>query len=155
MKVDAIRLSPDLLGELSRRFALLWTGRTRNSNDILKFQEQGIGSDFLGIGKEMRNLAVALRRELMQEDFSNIGYYLHENWKLKKHLAQRISDAWIEEIYEKAMFAGAHGGKICGAGGGGFFLFYGAPGLGEKLEAETGLRHIPFEIEMEGCKVVC
>lgn len=153
--VEPIRLDPDRLNELSDRFALLWTGKTRSSIDILRHQELEIKSNKFESAKEMRDLAVALRKELRSGDFSNVGYYLQENWKLKKGLVHWISNSWIEEIYEKAIFSGAHGGKLCGAGGGGFLLFFGVPELGARLEADTGLRNIPFKIEPEGCRVIC
>jgi len=121
----------------------------------LKVQEKNIESGpEIANAEEMRNLAVRLQAELRGGDFSNIGSYLHDNWIRKKNLAHGISNAWIEEIYEKAIFAGAHGGKICGAGGGGFFLFYGDFGLAHELEKATGLQHIPFRMDMDGCQVI-
>jgi D-glycero-alpha-D-manno-heptose-7-phosphate kinase len=75
-------------------------------------------------------------------------------WQVKRQMAQGITNEWIDQKYQEAMAAGAEGGKICGAGGGGFFLFYGKPGFAPTLERATELKHIPFHIEPEGSKVV-
>lgn len=148
-----INLNPDQLHELENRFVLLWTGKTRSAKDILTQQEKNF-EEGISTAEEMRDMAISLQGEICRGDFSNIGAYLHDNWMRKKDLAHGISNAWLDEIYEKAIFAGAQGGKVCGAGGGGFFLFYGPFGLAQTLEQATGLKHVPFKIEAEGSKII-
>jgi len=153
VSAEPIELNEDEKHELENRFVLLWTGRARNAKDILKEQEAGIET-FSPTYHRMRELAIEMRNELRAKDFSNIGAYMRDNWKLKKLLSSGISNPWIDEIYGKAIEAGAQGGKLCGAGGGGFFLFYGKLGLAQRLEKATGLKHIPFQIDTEGCRVL-
>jgi D-glycero-alpha-D-manno-heptose-7-phosphate kinase len=140
--------------ELENRLVLLWTGRSRNASDILMAQEENMNTERRKLAEGMRDLAVQLRDDLRTGNFANIGAFLHANWTIKRQLAANISNEWIDHIYELAMAAGAEGGKICGAGGGGFFLFYGKFGLAPILEKATGLKHIPFKIDTEGCQVI-
>jgi D-glycero-alpha-D-manno-heptose-7-phosphate kinase len=152
--VEEIRLDEHEREELESRFALLWTGRNRNANDILKQQEENLNGNRFLLAQGMRDLAVQLRNDLQKKDFSNIGVYMDAGWQVKRQMAQGITNEWIDQKYQEAMAAGAEGGKICGAGGGGFFLFYGKPGFAPTLERATELKHIPFHIEPEGSKVI-
>ena len=84
-----------------------------------------------------------------------IGKLLDESWKMKRSLSDKISTDSIDEIYETAMAAGATGGKILGAGGGGFILFFVNPELQKKVrEALSNLIYVPFKFENTGSKVV-
>lgn len=151
---ELLNLNANELKELQSHFTLLWTGRTRSATKILRHQERNLDQGRYQIAVGMRDLAIMLRDDLRKKDISNIGAYLDANWQLKRRLANGISDDWIDDIYDKAIGAGAEGGKICGAGGGGFFLFYGKIGIGPDLEEATGLEKIDFEIEKEGSKVI-
>jgi D-glycero-alpha-D-manno-heptose-7-phosphate kinase len=80
---------------------------------------------------------------------------LHQSWELKKRLAGTISNAWINEMYETAREAGAIGGKIAGAGGGGFLLLYVPIECQNKVRtALQGLQELPFRLEADGTKVI-
>jgi len=151
---ELIDLNKNELHEFAHRCILLWTGRTRSATNILCEQEQNLDKGRYQIATGMRDLAEMMRDDLKKKDFSNIGAYLDTNWQLKRRMASGISDPWIDDIYEKAMSAGAEGGKICGAGGGGFFLFFGKVGIGPGIEKATGLKRIYFNIENEGSKVI-
>ena len=151
---ELLNLNANELKELQNHFTLLWTGRTRSAAKILQHQERNLDRGRYQIAEGMRDLAVMMRDDLRNKDISNIGAYMDANWQLKRRLANGISNEWIDRIYDKALEAGAEGGKICGAGGGGFFLFYGKLGIGPDLEEATGLKRIDFEIEREGSKVV-
>ena len=140
--------------ELEDRLTLLWTGKSHNADVILKAQEENMKFGRWMAASRMRDIAVMMRDKLRNKDFSNIGTYMDMNWQIKRRLADGISNEWIDGIYEKAMNAGAEGGKILGAGGGGFFLFFGKVNLSSILEEATGLRHIPFKIDTEGSKVI-
>ena len=84
-----------------------------------------------------------------------LGSILHSNWELKRQLASGISDAAIEEMYERARAHGALGGKICGAGGGGFLLVYCPPESQERLgKGMAEYRPLPFQLERDGSKVI-
>jgi len=80
---------------------------------------------------------------------------LHEGWTFKKQMASGVSSPQLDDIYARAMAAGAKGGKLLGAGGGGFFLFYCEPRLKPALIAALGdLRHIEFQLERQGTRII-
>ena len=83
------------------------------------------------------------------------GEMLHQSWLLKKSLTKNISNNSIDEIYKKGMTAGASGGKVLGAGGGGFILFYCEPKYQQTLRKEfSELKEFPFNFESEGSKII-
>ena len=136
-------------------FLLLWTGTTRRSSEILKEQSENFKSgDTLEIGLEMRTLALRFNDEYRDGMHpARIGLYLNENWRLKKRLAT-ISSPQIEEKLALGLCNGAYGGKLCGAGGGGFLLFIAPPETHGTIIDVTGLRKVDFRIEPEGSKVI-
>lgn len=154
---ELLRLDENKIHWLEETLMLFYTGRSRSADMILKDQEEnlakGEGAWIAGVG--LRDMADRLRAELRQGIIENIGEYLNDAWRLKKRLSGGISMSYIDAIYEKAVAAGAIGGKICGAGGGGFMLF--AVPQGRQLDVEkalTGLTRMPFKIEREGSCVV-
>jgi len=138
-----------------RRMVLLYTGKTRSSSGILA--EQGMNfadKKTRKIGMEMRDLAVSLWNDLKGGNWSVMGRYLHDNWILKKQLAWGISDTDMDWIYYAALEAGAMGGKLLGAGGGGFFLFDVPVDKQSDVVAATGLRQVLFNYAPEGSEIV-
>ena len=83
-----------------------------------------------------------------------IGDYLKENWKLKKKLSNKITSSDIDFHYNHALANGAYGGKLLGAGGGGFMFFIAPPDTHARIQEVTRLRKIPIAIEQEGSKVI-
>jgi len=134
---------------------LLYTGITRSSKPILSRQGKNLAEDknTILVAHQMYELATSLFTDLSQ-GVNNIGLYLHSNWQLKKKLSGNISSPELNLLYDKAMDAGAEGGKLCGAGGGGFFLFYAPPEKHEDIVRATGLRPVDFKIEPEGSKII-
>jgi len=106
----------------------------------------------------MAELAGELRLKISQNDLHSFGELLDENWRLKRELAGGITNPRIDGWYEEARKAGAGGGKILGAGGRGFLLFYceeqHRPALIARM-GELGLREFQFELETEGSTIVC
>lgn len=151
---EAINLSNSILEDLDNQLMLFFTGRTRISDDILAEQIDNIGKKekiYLKLLKLTKNL----RESLTKGKVDKLGWYLNEGWLLKKQLASRISDGEIDDLYQKARKAGAVGGKIAGAGGGGFLLFS-VPGEARNKvrKALSGLREMPFRFERDGSKVI-
>ena len=103
---------------------LFYTGKTRNASDVLKKQnEQTL--DKMDTLEKMKDMVDPLRELLTSgDDLAQIGRMLHENWMMKKSLTDYISSNEINNLYEKAIKAGAIGGKLLGAGAGGFLMFY-------------------------------
>lgn len=155
-KVDVQRLAltNKQLRELDARLHLLFTGRTRKADVILSKQKANT-ADRAAELDGIKQLAFDLVPALERGDFDRLGELLHQNWELKRKLAAGISDAAIDEMYELARAHGALGGKICGAGGGGFLLVYCPLERQERLEKGlSDYRAMPFRLEPDGSKVI-
>ncbi len=124
--VSPIILRPDVREMLTRRLLVFYTGITRSASAILERQSAGIVSSETKREtlKKMAGLAYHMAYELRAGNLDGFGEILHENWQLKKGLADAISTNQIDDWYETARRCGAEGGKIMGAGSGGFLLFY-------------------------------
>lgn len=141
------------------RMMLFWTGVARSSSTILTEQQEAIQKDNKTFERGL--LMAELTDELaaaFQTNFTNaldkLGRCVKVNWSLKKTLGEGISEPWIDDLVEKAVQAGADGAKICGAGGGGFFLVIAEPDKHDKIEAALNLRRVPFRIKAKGSAVI-
>lgn len=151
---EKIYLSPYETQKLNRKLMLFYTGETRNANDILATQKSNTKAklDTLHI---MRKQADMMKDNLLTNGVSsNIGEELHKGWLLKKSLAQGISNPLIDGAYERAIAAGALGGKILGAGGGGFILLYCDEDKQDQVRKEILLPEIDFRISDYGSRVI-
>jgi D-glycero-alpha-D-manno-heptose-7-phosphate kinase len=133
---------------------LFYTGFTRTAGSILEEQKQNIGQR-LTVLREMKQIAQTARNELLGGNLDAIGYLLHESWLLKKQLASQISNTVLDDLMGAALKAGALGGKITGAGGGGFLLLY-CPYVKQAAvrKALGKLQELPFSLEPDGTKVI-
>jgi len=134
-------------------FLLLYTGVTRPSDELLRAQTKAFEADKIAIGRGMAALAEELHRQY-QTGYVEFGILLHENWNLKTRLYGGVTNDNINFWYMQARANGAIGGKVCGAGGGGFMLFYAPPDSHAHIAKVTGLRRVEFRIEKEGSKVI-
>lgn len=142
------------LRDMNRKFLMFYTGIRRNADDVLREQKEKTGSE-LQILNDMRNQAITVRDEFLTNGFSEqIAYELHKGWVRKKTLASKISCSEIDRLYEKALNAGALGGKILGAGGGGFLLVYCNEDKQRAVREALGLKEIEFKISPYGSRVV-
>jgi len=140
--------------KMGRKLLMFYTGMNRSADQILKEQKQRTGSK-LEILDAMRDQAAAIRDILLEQGFvREIGVILHEGWMKKKCLADRIDNPAINEAYERALAAGAVGGKLLGAGGGGFLLFYCDENKQEAVQRAVGLREVEFRLSPYGSRVV-
>jgi D-glycero-alpha-D-manno-heptose-7-phosphate kinase len=152
--VTTVELDPCTRRKLNQNMLLFYTGTTRKADVILEEQKKNI-ADRTGILRKLREMAYIARDELSAGNADSIGELLHESWELKKKLAINISNPMIDELYQTARKAGALGGKITGAGGGGFLLLYCPYQYQEDLrEALSGYQELPFNLENEGSKVI-
>jgi len=145
-------------GEARRRFneslMLFFTNRTRNSAQILSAQRHNIAQQTETL-KMLRAQVSEVEQILLNGHYDQLGGVLHHGWQLKKELASGISDTEIESMYQTALRAGALGGKISGAGGGGFLLLYCEPQNHDRVrQALSGYREMPFNLETDGSKVI-
>ena len=160
VRVTPIRTPPGALDRLQRGLLLFFTGTARESSKILARQRESTErsqADVLRALLAVRDLAHQLRDTLQRGDLTGFGECLHAGWEQKKHFAQGVSNPEIDLAYDAARANGALGGKIAGAGGGGFMLLYcndGAQaGITTALEA-LGLQRLDFRFEEGGARVL-
>lgn len=152
--VDPIIFKNPCKTALSNKLMLFYTGIERVSSDILKEQKQNTPSNFNYLDI-MVELAKKLRFNIVNNDLNKFGEILHEGWLNKIKLSSTITNQKIDEYYDKARKAGAIGGKILGAGGGGFLLFYCEEENQDGVrKALRGLKETPFKFEPQGSKII-
>lgn len=139
---------------LDSNLHLFYTGVTRKSSDILTEQKQNIDSRIQEL-EILKSFAYQSKMLLEKTEFDKIGELLHTSWEVKKNLSSNISNPFIDEMYQRAIDAGAIGGKILGAGGGGFLLVYCKGENQYKLKnAFKEFREMPFIFENDGSKII-
>lgn len=149
-----IELDTYLRRQLNESLLLFYTGQTRRSETILDEQVKNINGR-LGILREMKQMTITARDELLAGHLDAFGGLLDESWHLKKQLASQISNENLDGIYHAARRAGAIGGKIAGAGGGGFLLLYCPLEKRESVrKALNSLQEFPIQMEPDGTKVI-
>ncbi len=154
VKVEKIELSPEDKKRLNDNLLLFYTGVTRKSSEILSEQKANISSR-VEVLRGMQKLAFEARDTILEGELDVFGEILHRGWQLKKQLASKVSNPAIDDIYETARRAGAIGGKVSGAGGGGFILLYCRKDKQDDVtRALKGLRQLPFRFEQDGSKVI-
>jgi D-glycero-alpha-D-manno-heptose-7-phosphate kinase len=159
MPDESVRVSPIICPASKERnlcanLMLFYTGKRRKAGTILKDVRSNMGRKRSDM-REMRALADEARKQLQEGSVSRFGELLHEGWLLKRSLHSSISNTGIDGIYARARKAGAEGGKIAGAGGGGFLLLY----VKRKNQAQVrkvmrGWREVRFNFEPEGSKII-
>ncbi len=152
--VEKIRISSDSHRMLNDNFLLFYTGVSRKADSVLHEQKSNI-KDRLTELREIKQMARQARVYIESENFDAFGALLDQSWELKKRLSSTISNGPINEIYGAARRAGAIGGKVAGAGGGGFLLLY-VPYDRQKSvrNALSDLQELPFRLESDGTKVI-
>jgi D-glycero-alpha-D-manno-heptose-7-phosphate kinase len=152
--VERVRLPDGGRRCLSENLMLFYTGITRSASTVLEEQISNMNDRF-EILCNMRQLAVEARECLERGACDEFGRLLHQGWEYKKQLASGISNERIDAMYQAARQAGAIGGKISGAGGGGFLLLYCPAEHQEGVrKALLPLRELPFSLERDGSKVI-
>jgi len=152
VSVEKITLSQDKLTQLEDSLILFYLGGTRTASSILGEQRKNTHNkiDFL---RKMVGLSRALRDDLKNDYIDNFGRILNEGWMYKRELCEGITNATIDYWYNIAMDNGAQGGKVLGAGGGGFLLLC-APGAREALRQMIKLYELPFKFENSGTTII-
>ncbi len=154
VSAERVKVGESVRRQLDQNLLLFYTGISRQSSDILSEQKANI-DERLDILRQLKQLAGRGREMLEAGHVDGIGELLHQSWLLKRQMASRISNGVIESIYQEARRAGALGGKVSGAGGGGFVLLYCPFQAQETVRAALhGLRELPFRTEHFGSKIV-
>lgn len=154
--VHPIICGKEIVEQMERSILVFYTGLTRSAGSILNDQTAAMESDVpkQKIVQRMVALAHTLRDELQANHLDAFGDILHENWMLKKELAGEISNPHIDAWYECARSRGALGGKLLGAGAGGFLMFYARPEHHEDITQALGLRRVEFRFERQGSRII-
>ncbi|MGC8622738.1 MAG: kinase [Candidatus Micrarchaeia archaeon] len=155
---ESVSMKPIVLKEDAREILqdsllMLYTGKERSSSEIHKEQAKSIEDKLEAYG-EMRKLAYETYSAIAKCDIAELGALMDTNWKLKKKLSNGISDPLIDSYYEKAIKSGALGGKLMGAGGGGFLLFVAPKEKHKAIEDALGLRQEPFKLDPLGSRII-
>jgi D-glycero-alpha-D-manno-heptose-7-phosphate kinase len=154
INVEKVEMAAQNRKRLNDSLLLFYTGVTRQASEILSEQKANIEQRSSTLS-EMKQLAFQAKSALAAGEFDEFGLILHRNWELKKKLAGKISNNWIDEMYQTARAAGAVGGKITGAGGGGFLLLYCPYGKQDHVRAALkSLRELPYRFQSDGSKVI-
>ena len=150
--VKKLNLSKKTLLDFNKHLLLFYTGINRKADKILS-KIKNSGNQFKNFD-ELSKLSSNFEKELMLKNFVNCGKILHEGWILKKQLNQSVSSFNLDQMYNNAINAGATGGKILGAGGGGYFLFLVEPKNKKNvIKSLKKLQHIDFNFTQEGSQV--
>jgi D-glycero-alpha-D-manno-heptose-7-phosphate kinase len=156
VSVDPVICKPELIKKVEESTLVFFTGRTRSASDVLqiqadamKFKEKRI------LMRRMVELAFELKGELESGYLDNFGTILDENWRLKIQLSGGITDPQIDNWYRKGLQSGASGGKLLGAGNGGFLMFYAPQDQHEMIKASLHeLQPIKFGFDRNGAQII-
>jgi len=155
--VDPIICHPGTVAQIEQGLISFYTGVTRSASELLRKQSDTLAQDTKKqkTMQKMVDLGYDLRDELQKNNANVFGEILHENWILKKSLTEGVSNSVIDDWYKRGMDAGAVGGKLLGAGAGGFMIFYAPPERHEAISrALSDLRRIDFKFENSGSRII-
>jgi D-glycero-alpha-D-manno-heptose-7-phosphate kinase len=154
--VNPLKIPTETLNELAYRLLLCYTGTSHYSNDIIERQQQSYQEgrpNTVNALDATKRLAVDMKNELLRGNIDEMGRLLDEGWQLKKQFTDGISNPHIDQFYDRARAAGALGGKLVGAGGGGYILLFcdfARRAQVAKAVQEAGGRVVDFALTMDG-----
>lgn len=156
VSVEPIICKRETLHTLQANTIVFYTGITRSASGILKHQNSALANEHKKreLTHEMVKLAHTLCAELRKNNVASFGEIIHEGWMAKKSLTGGITNDVIDGWYEKARRAGAVGGKLLGAGAGGFLMFYAPPERHEAITRALKLRRTDFKFEPQGSRII-
>jgi D-glycero-alpha-D-manno-heptose-7-phosphate kinase len=154
--VEPLLCPPEILARLQDSLITFYTGSTRQASSVLVEQTQQAKSDqpTQDLLRRMTKLAYSLREELNGGRVDALGEILDEGWHLKRQVHPGISSSAIDDWYETGKREGALGGKLLGAGGGGFLTFFAPPERHRDITRSLNLRHIEMKLERSGSRVL-
>ena len=153
--VSEVNVKSKNLEKLSENLLLFDTGLKRKASKILSRQKKNYEKDKLDLTKKLVDLANPMHQALIG-DIDLVGEILDEGWNIKKEVTSGISSDIIDSYYERGIKNGAIGGKLCGAGGGGFLLFYVKKENHDKIRRSLKeMKELDFRIDYEGARILC
>ena len=157
VEVSPINISDELVKKIESRIIIFSLNKTRDVSSVLEEQNKNIKTNVekFEIMRELKKIAIRMRQELESGNIDNFGEMLNKSWNLKKKMASNISSPYIDDIYSKGISSGAEGGKVLGAGGGGFILFYCQVENQERLKTELSfLKEFKIKFEKNGTHII-
>jgi D-glycero-alpha-D-manno-heptose-7-phosphate kinase len=159
VSVDPVPVRDEVLDDLANSLVIFYSGVERQAKVVLQEQAGNLrrAEPALADMHRIKELGHEVYRLLVKGDIDRYGEILHEHWQRKRSQAAGMTDASFDEIYDDARRAGALGGKLMGAGGGGFFMFYVRPGERRKVWdalSRRGLKPLRFHFERAGARIV-
>lgn len=160
VRVSPLAAPPEVLEELRNNTLIFFTGLVRRSFDILAQQQRDTSAGHRTVIDSLhatKQIGLEIKAALERGDPDRFGELLDVHWRNKRRRSSKISDAHLDEVYGLALANGALGGKLMGAGGGGFFMFYCPNGRKPRLRAAmagAGMREMPFAFDHEGAKLL-
>ena len=155
--VEPIICERETIRQIQAHTLVFYTGITRSASVLLKQQQSAVGAEKKKqqVLRKMVGLAHQLRDDLQRNRIAALGEIIDENWRLKKSLATAIAPNVIDAWYARARKAGATGGKLLGAGAGGFLMFYAPPDRHDAIAGALGeLRRMDFRFEPQGSRII-
>ncbi len=156
--VSRLDVHQDTIEELQRNLFLFYTGISRDASEVLQDQKSRAESSQVSteVLTQIKGIGYEIKKALENGDARRFGEWLNVHWETKKNLSNRITNPQIDKWYSTAIENGAIGGKIMGAGGGGFFMFYCDKNQKEFRKAMTssGLKELDFKFEFDGSKIL-
>ena len=155
VEVSPIALSRDLVERMEREFSLVYTNNTRSASAVLSEPPLDQGDKIARL-RAIRDQAAEAEKLIRSGDLKSLGALLHETWNVKRGLSPLVSNDNLDSLYSRLIDLGANGGKLLGAGGGGFFLIHGAPDLRSRLvdDLPPENRVIPLKIDHDGSRII-
>ena len=155
ISVEPVPVSAERLKALDKSFLLFFTGFSRHSSEVVAEQLDNIPRKKRELAEMADMVETGLRILTDDRDLNDFGRLLHEGWEIKRSLSARVSSPEIDAMYATARRAGALGGKITGAGGGGFLLLFVEPDRQKAVrEALSSLLHVPFGLDQAGTQII-
>lgn len=156
VNVEKIIMDPEKKHELDENLMMVFVGGEHSANAILKNQQAAISNEKkFQTQRDMVKLAYDLRHSLESNEIDDFGRILHEGWLMKKSLTSGISTGVVDEMYDRGIKAGALGGKLLGAGGAGFILFYCPKERQEAFRQQMGdINEMKFHFDDFGSKII-
>ena len=154
--VEPIICKKSFIEQLEKSMLMFYTGITRSASTLLREQSDNMNNSVKrSLIKEMANLSYDLKYMFENGDLNSVGELLDKNWKLKSQISSGITNPQIDDWYQKGINAGATGGKLLGAGNGGFIMFYVPPEKQKNvINALRNLKRIPFSFDNLGSQIV-
>jgi D-glycero-alpha-D-manno-heptose-7-phosphate kinase len=158
--VEPLTISAETMDQLESNISLFHTGIERSASEILSDQDEKSKRDDPAIIENLhriKEIGLETRKALERGKVDELGRFLHVHWETKRKRSAKMTDPFMDECYETACKNGALGGKLIGAGGGGFFMFYchnsDKPGLSQVMK-KAGLKPMRFRFDFEGTKIL-